>query len=213
MLSPEEKDRIKALETYRIETMEEILEKKAPKSNLLKILKIFDSKIGIWILSAAFTWIGAKTYSDYQVKLQQEYKYEEIVEKLDLEIGHKFNRFFSAIDVVVGDVGKISPDSLPSKIAQVQKLAMGLDKKQAFDNENLYPEYANRSVLSLILEQKRAFVKLGINDPELDRVISNAANLPAFFERHQESVLTVEGIKELVRREMVLPRWENYGMR
>jgi hypothetical protein len=94
MLSPEEKDRIKALETYRIETLEEILEKKPPKSNLLKILKIFDSKIGIWILSAAFTWIGAKTYSDYQVKLQQEYKYEEIVEKLDLEIGHKFNQVF-----------------------------------------------------------------------------------------------------------------------
>jgi hypothetical protein len=213
MLSPEEKDRIKALETYRIETLEEILEKKTPKSNLLKILKIFDSKIGIWILSAAFTWIGAKTYSDYQVKLQQEYKYEEIVEKLDLEIGHKFNRFFSAIDLVVGDIEKLSPDSLPSKIAQVQKLALGFDKKQSFDSYNLYPEYANRSVLSLMLEQKRVLLKLGTKDPELDRVIANAANLPAFFARHQNEVTTVAGIQSLVKREMVLPRWEDYGIR
>lgn len=213
MLSPEEKDKIKALETYRIETMEEILEKRTPKKTVLKFLSFFDSKIGIWVLSAVFTWIGAKTYSDYQVKLQQENKYEEIVEKLDLEIAHKFNRFFSAIDVVVGDVEKLSPDSLPSKIEQVQKLALGFDKRQALDIDNLYPEYANRSVFSLMLEQKRASQKLGKTDPELDRVISNTANLPAFFTRHQDSATTVAGIEALVQREMVLPRWENYGMR
>lgn len=212
MLSHEEKEKIKALETYRIETLEEILEKKTPKTTLLKILKIFDSKIGIWLLSAAFTWIGAKAYSDYQVKVQQEYKYEEIVEKLDLEIGHKLNRFFVAIDVVLADVGKLSPDSVPAKIGAVQKLALGLDKKQAFDNDNLYPEYANRSLLSLLLEQKRALLKLGKTDPELDRVIANAANLPAFFARHQDSLTTVTGIQALVKREMVLPRWENYGL-
>lgn len=212
MLSHEEKEKIKALETYRIETLEEILEKKTPKTTLLKILKIFDSKIGIWLLSAAFTWIGAKAYSDYQVKVQQDIKHEEIVEKLDLEIAHKLNRFFVAIDVVLADVEKLSPDSVPVKIAAVQKLALGLDKKQAFDNDNLYPEYANRSLLSLLLEQKRALLKLGKTDPELDRVIANAANLPAFFARHQDSLSTVAGIQALVKREMVLPRWENYGL-
>jgi hypothetical protein len=59
-----------------------------------------------------------------------------------------------------------------------------------------------------MLEQKRVLLKLGTKDPELDRVIANAANLPAFFARHQNEVTTVAGIQSLVKREMVLPRWE-----
>jgi hypothetical protein len=212
MLSQEEKDKIKALETYRIETIEEILEKKTPKTTLLKILKIFDSKIGIWLLSAAFTWIGAKAYSDYQVKVQQAYRYEEIIEKLDLEISHKFNRFFMAIEEVLSETKTISPDSLPEKIAKVQSLALGLDKNSVLDRENLYPEYANRSMLSLLLEQKRALNKLGKTDPELDRVISHAANLPGFFSQHKAAYADIDGIKTLIKEKMMLPRWEDYGI-
>ena len=212
MLSEQEKERIKALETYRIETMEEILEKKTAKSTLIKFLSVFDSKIGIWILSALFTWIGAKAYTDYQVKVQQDTKYEEIVEKLDLEISHKFSRFFIAIDEVMSDIDKLSPDSLPEKIAKVQNIALGLDKKSVFDQENLYPEYANRSMLSLLLEQKRALNKLGKTDTELDQVISHVSNLPGFFSEHKAAYSDIDGIKALIKEKMMLPRWEDYGI-
>ncbi|MFD2201995.1 hypothetical protein [Shivajiella indica] len=213
MLSDIEKEKIKALETYRMEAMEEILNKKGAKSTIFKVLSFFNSKIGIWILSVIFASGGLKAYEDYKTKNLHEAKNKEIVEKLDLEISHKFIKFFWALDLIVSESQSISVDNLEVKIEEVQALVLGMESIKSDDPENLYPEYANRSLISLMLEQKRALIQLGISDPELDRVIGNLSNLSAFFAKHEKEFANITGIKNLIVQEMMLPRWENYGIK
>ena len=183
MLSESEKDKIKLAETYRVEALTEILEAREKKLWFLKYLQFFNSKFGIWLLSVIFASGGLKVYEDYKAKVYSDYTNQEIIGKLDLEISYKFRKLFFALSEAEREAGDSSALNPGEKMRAARKIVLGMDKYTGEPGEYIYPEYANRSIFSLLVEQKRIRAKLEAPDAQLEEITGKMENLPELLEK------------------------------
>jgi len=209
MLSEQEKERITLRETLRFETRANLQMEADKKIGLGKVIYFFNSKLGLWILSAIFVSGGVKVYDDYKVKQEDMKLQTEMVEKLDMEISYKFNKlmfFFDELSDKKGDDAKIL---VTANIEDVREIALGLDKSSGKSGDYLYWDFENWSLLALMVELRRQLAKSGVNDVELDQIIKYLTDLPGFFEERNTDYANIPAIKKLIMENLILPRWKS----
>lgn len=211
MLSEEEKELIRLRETCRFEVREKLQNEADKKIGWGKVIYFFNSKLGLWILSAVFLSGGVVAYDDYKEKKEDKKSRTELVEKLDLEISYKFNRVIYFIDELSDKKGENSQILVTASIDDVREIALGLDKSSGKKGDFLNGDFQNWSLLALMVELRRQLGKSGIKDNELDQVITHMTDLPAFFEGKNIDYANIPAIKKLIRENLILSRWQNQG--
>jgi hypothetical protein len=212
MLSEEEKKRIELVESYKFDVLDKLQTKKAKKFGLGMVFSFFNSKFGLWVLSAIFVSGGVKVYDDYKVKQENEKTRTEIIEKLDNEIAFKFNKLLVAIDLIKKKDLEVVADEIFSNMEEAKSFALWIKKETGKEENYLYEEYKNWSLLALLVEQKRQLDHLGIKDPELEKVIFHLNELAEFFENRQLNYDDIDSIKEIIGENLVLSRWKSNGL-
>lgn len=209
MLSEEEKKRIEVVETYKFEVKDKLEYQKARKFGLGIVYSFFNSKFGLWVLSAIFVSGGVKVYDDYKVKQENEKTRSEIIEKLDIEISYKFDRVLASLEKITEKDSGVVLDQKFGSMEEARKFALGINMESEKEEFYLYEEFKNWSLLALIVEQNRQFKHLGIKDTELEEVIRNLNELSKIFENRQVNFKDLKSIHEIIRDDLILPRWKS----
>jgi len=207
MISEEEEKRIKLIETYKFEVRNKLETEKAKKFGIDKVFSFFNSKFGLWILSAIFVSGGVKVYDDYKVKQENEKTRGEIIEKLDSEISYKFNKVIADLEGLKEN-GDAREMLMPME-GYAREFALNMDKGSSQENNFLYEEYKNWSLLALVVEQNRQINYLGKRDPELEVVIEHLNKLSQFFEGNGINYEDIGSIQEVIQENLVLSRWKS----
>ncbi|HEX8163988.1 MAG TPA: hypothetical protein VF538_19110 [Pyrinomonadaceae bacterium] len=148
MLTDEDKERIRLEELYRHEVAKELGKK---KSKWEDISAFVNSAVFIWFLSSVVLGLISFAYTKWEsgrederrkheqeLKLAQENKL--IARKLDAEIASRLSYF-------------ATQSMRPNETTVINKIVVGLEKPSAIDYPiNVFPEYANRSLRSLLWE-------------------------------------------------------------
>jgi hypothetical protein len=207
MISEEEEKRIRLIETYKFEVRDKLETEKAKKFGIDKVFSFFNSKFGLWILSAIFVSGGVKVYDDYKVKQENEKTRGEIIEKLDSEISYKFNKVMADLEGMKEN-GDAREMLMPME-GYAREFALNMDKGSSQENNFLYEEYKNWSLLALVVEQNRQINYLGKRDPELEVVIEHLNKLSQFFEGNGINYEDIGSIQEVIQENLVLSRWKS----
>lgn len=212
MLSEKEKERIRYRETLRFEIRTSLQKEADKKIGLGKIIYFFNSKLGLWVLSAIFISGGVKVYDDYKVKQENEKYRGEIIEQLDNEISYKFNRVLIAFEQLRVKDSLGIWDQKFSNMEEAKSFALGIIMDSGKEDNYLYEEYKSWSLLALVVEQKRQLNHLGIDDLELESVIRDLNELSLFFDNRQVNYEDIKSIKEVIRDNLVLKRWKSNSL-
>jgi hypothetical protein len=207
MISEEEEKRIRLIETYKFEVRDKLETEKAKKFGIDKVFSFFNSKFGLWVLSAIFVSGGVKVYDDYKVKQENEKTRGEIIEKLDNEISYKFNKVIADLEGLKEN-GDAREMLMPME-GYAREFALNMDKGSSHENNFLYEEYKNWSLLALVVEQNRQINYLGKRDPELEVVIEHLNKLSQFFEGNGINYEDIGSIQEVIQENLVLSRWKS----
>jgi hypothetical protein len=212
MLSEEEKKRIELVETYKFEVKNKLETVKARKFGIGMLYSFFNSKFGLWVLSAIFVSGGVKVYDDYKVKQENEKTRGEIIEKLDNEISFKFDRVLASLELIKEKEPEGVWDQEFSTIEEAKNFALGIKKDSGKEEKYLYEEFKNWGLLTLIVEQNRQLKNLGLQDPELEEVIRQLNEMSKYFENRQVNYEDIKSIKEIIRDDLILPRWKSKSL-
>ena len=212
MLSEEEKKRIESVETYKFEVKDKLQTKKSKKFGLAMVFSFFNSKFGLWVLSAIFISGGVKVYDDYKVKQENEKTRGEIIEKLDNEISFKIDRVLASLELIKEKEPEGVWDQEFSTMEEAKNFALGINKDSGKEENYLYEEFKYWSLLALMVEQNRQLKHLGIYDTELEGVIRQLNEMSKFFENRQVNYKDIGSIKEIIRENLVLSRWKSNSL-
>lgn len=212
MLSEEEKKRIELVETYKFEVKDKLEYQKARKFGLGMVYSFFNSKFGLWVLSAIFVSGGVKVYDDYKVKQENEKTRGEIIEKLDNEISYKFDRVLASLELIKEKEPDGVWDQDFSTMEEAKNFALGINKDSGKEEIYLYEEFKNWSLLALMVEQSRQLTHLGIQDAELEGVIRQLNEMSKFFENRQVNYEDIKSIQKIIRENLVLGRWKSNSL-
>jgi hypothetical protein len=212
MLSEEEKKRIEVVETYKFEVKDKLEYQKARKFGLGMVYSFFNSKFGLWVLSAIFVSGGVKVYDDYKVKQENEKTRGEIIEKLDNEISFKFDRVLASLELIKEKEPEGVWDQEFSTMEEAKNFALGINKDSGKEEKYLYEEFKNWSLLALIVEQNRQLKHLGIQDTELEEVIRQLNEMAKIFEDRQVNYEDIKSIQKIIRENLVLGRWKSNSL-
>ena len=212
MLSEEEKKRIESVETYKFEVKDKLQTKKSKKFGLAMVFSFFNSKFGLWVLSAIFISGGVKVYDDYKVKQENEKTRGEIIEKLDNEISFKIDRVLASLELIKEKEPEGVWDQEFSTMEEAKNFALGINKDSGKEENYLYEEFKYWSLLALMVEQNRQLKHLGIHDTELEAVIRQLNEMSKFFENRQVNYKDIGSIKEIIRENLVLSRWKSNSL-
>jgi hypothetical protein len=140
MLSEEEKAHIRLEEVFREELREELKTAKA-ETWRKRALAFFNSALGIWLLSSVALGLVTWTYTRWTETLAKARENREAVEKLDIEIAARIQRFESF--VVDG-----------SRNVTYFIALISLDNPSAIDKVSpvVFPEFHRRGLRSLLWE-------------------------------------------------------------
>ena len=211
MLTENQKEKIKLTETYRAEVMAEITKNKEKKLGYFRYLSYLDSKLVIWLISVIFATGGLKIYEDYKIKVIANYANQEAVDRLDLEISYKFSRLFTALDEIENEIEDESTSIPYDQRREVQNIVQHIAQFSGTGGEYLYQEYAHRSLLSLVVEQRRKLIQLNREVSSLDEVIAKLADISSCFEGKDIDYSDIPAMKRLIANELMLPAWSRYG--
>jgi hypothetical protein len=212
MLSEQEKKRIEVVETYKFEVKDKLEYQKARKFGLGMVYSFFNSKFGLWVLSAIFVSGGVMVYDDYKVKQENEKTRGEIIEKLDNEISFKFDRVLASLELIKEKEPEGVWDQEFSTMEEAKNFALGINKDSGKEENYLYEEFKHWSLLALMVEQNRQLKHLGIHDTELEGVIRQLNELSKFFENRQVNYEEIKSIQEIIRENLVLGRWKSNSL-
>jgi hypothetical protein len=212
MLSEQEKERIILRETLRFETREKLQMEADKKIGLGKVIYFFNSKLGLWILSAIFVSGGVKVYDDYKAKQENEKTRGEIIEKLDNEISYKFDRILASLELIKEKEPEGVWDQKFSSMEEAKNFALGINKDSGKEENYLYEEFKHWSLLALLVEQNRQLGHIGIKDLELEEVIYQLHELSKFFENRQVNYEDIESIQKTIRENLILSRWKSNSL-
>ncbi|SMD43340.1 hypothetical protein SAMN00777080_1930 [Aquiflexum balticum DSM 16537] len=212
MLSEEEKKRIELVETYKFEVKDKLEYQKARKFGLGMVYSFFNSKFGLWVLSAIFVSGGVKVYDDYKVKQENEKTRGEIIEKLDNEISFKFDRVLASLELIKEKEPEGVWDQEFSTLEEAKNFALGINKDSGKEEKYLYEEFKNWSLLALMVEQNRQLKHLGIQDTELEEVIRQLNEMAKIFENRQVNYEDIKSIQKIIRENLVLSRWKSNSL-
>ena len=212
MLSEQEKKRIEVVETYKFEVKDKLEYQKARKFGLGMVYSFFNSKFGLWVLSAIFVSGGVKVYDDYKVKQENEKTRGEIIEKLDNEISYKFDRVLASLELIKEKEPEGVWDQEFSTMEEAKNFALGINKDSGKEENYLYEEFKYWSLLALMVEQNRQLKHLGIQDAELEEVIRQLNEMSKFFENRQVNFEDLKSIQKIVRENLVLGRWKSNSL-
>jgi hypothetical protein len=212
MLSEEEKKRIEVVETYKFEVKDKLEYQKARKFGLGMVYSFFNSKFGLWVLSAIFVSGGVKVYDDYKVKQENEKTRGEIIEKLDNEISFKFDRVLASLELIKEKEPEGVWDQEFSTMEEAKNFALGINKDSGKEEKYLYEEFKNWSLLALMVEQNRQLKHLGIQDTELEEVIRQLNEMAKIFENRQVNYEDIKSIQKSIRENLVLGRWKSNSL-
>lgn len=178
MLSDEEKTRIKSEEIFRHEIQREIEKQHGKKSKWAAVSSIMNSAFLLWFLSTVLVGAGTFFYArserrkederrQYERKQTQEREMEIAEKKIDAEITSRLN-YFSTIYSKEGF-----------------KALFILDKPlEASYPVNVFPEYGNRSMQSLLWEMLQVIPQK--EKPELVEAYNSAKELSNIWALSQD---------------------------
>lgn len=212
MLSEEEKKRIELVETYKFEVKDKLENQKARKFGLGMVYSFFNSKFGLWVLSAIFVSGGVKVYDDYKVKQENEKTRGEIIEKLDNEISYKFDRVLASLKMIEEKEPDGVWDQEFSTMEEAKNFALRINKDSGKEDNYLYEEFKNWSLLALMVEQNRQLKNLSLQDTELEEAIGHLNELSKFFENRQVNYEDIQSIRNNIRDNLILPRWKSNNL-
>lgn len=212
MLSEQEKKRIEVVETYKFEVKDKLEYQKARKFGLGMVYSFFNSKFGLWVLSAIFVSGGVKVYDDYKVKQENEKTRGEIIEKLDNEISYKFDRVLASLELIKEKEPEGVWDQEFTTMEEAKNFALGINKDSGKEENYLYEEFKYWSLLALMVEQNRQLKHLGIKDAELEEVIRQLNEMSKFFENKQVNFEDLKSIQKIIRENLVLGRWKSNSL-
>ncbi|WP_194972415.1 hypothetical protein [Aquiflexum lacus] len=212
MLSEEEKKRIELVEIYKFEVKDKLEYQKARKFGLGMVYSFFNSKLGLWVLSAIFVSGGVKVYDDYKVKQENEKTRGEIIEKLNNEISYKFDRVLASLKLIKEKEPEGVWDQEFSTMEEAKNFALGINKDSGKEEKYLYEEFKNWNLLALMVEQKRQLQHLGIQDTEPEEVIRQLHEMSKIFENRQVNYEEIKSIQEIIRDDLILPRWKSNNL-
>lgn len=210
MLSDSEKEKIRLEEIYRNEVTETLNNKSPKKSFLSSLITFLNSSFALWLLSALFITYGLKLYDDYKSEKVDVKNTEEIISKLDLEIGYRFSQ-------VIGRLYKLSNDTLPKtkelnsqKVTDIKEVALNIGKSKNEGNILLYTEYSNWSLLALLAEEKRLLSHLNKDTDWIYTVIGHISGLEVFYEVRKVDFTDARTVAGWIQNDMWLQNWK-YG--
>lgn len=189
----------------------------------------FNSNLGLWLLSAIFI-SGLGTYYNHwnqgQIKetikleqtLKKEDKNQEVIEKLDTEIGYRISKSLTSFNGISHYIkfDKYSKDKYktPYDFAVEQSFQV-LKQMASYPPKTfppLYPEYKDSSLPMLISELHRK-VK-SENKSELQSVLSTLLDVSSHYEFKGEKGKSPQEITaKLINENFLLERWKSQPFR
>jgi len=215
-LADAERLKIRLEEQFRIEIRKQLEEK---KSNQPRLWAFINSSFGLWLMSAILvTWAGT-IYTQWQSRRADSEKSlaaqtadfarnKELVERLDLEISHRFSEFQIDLVYLVNDWGgKSTRYTFRSGKSEkdVRKAIDSLLQPPQNDAPILYPEFSKMGTLALITELRRHVPAKEQED--LDHVTADLSGIYVFLDVKKIKTDDVYAVGNAVFKTMVLPRW------
>jgi len=166
MLTDQDKERILLEETYRREIREQFEQQPPSKTRWERVSPILNSAFVLWFLSSVILGVVGFLYArwDSQRTIERDKKASEaqvkrenelIARKLDAEIANRLIVFAQLNDLAIPDntviwdlTDKKNTDMLKKTLIELENPTLGEYKLTVF------PEYANRSLRSLLFELK-----------------------------------------------------------
>ena len=159
MLTEEEKAKILHEEIYRNEIRKEI------KSKGNKYWNFFNSPFGLWFLGTIAIGIITWSYSNIQIRLEQQKNLAEKVNKLDTEIFERLYEYDVQIRSIVieeyteyGNTFKIEDGNIKKDILKIYSRLLNIPENLSLSNGRIIPssgifqEYSNRTTKGLMIE-------------------------------------------------------------
>lgn len=172
MLSEIQKNKIRAEEQYRHEVRHALEKQQAAKSSKNKVVGFLNTNLGLFLLSTVFISAFSWGYNKFEYSVQEKREKERNTKKLKIELVNRF-RF----------VGKIARRYPGEERAMIRTAIFGLNG----GNYNslspipgyspIYPEFKERSILSLLTELKETDNR----KKAMDSIIEFSNKIPAYF--------------------------------
>lgn len=200
MLTDQDKERILLEETYRREVREQFETHTAPKSVWERVSPILNSAFTIWFLSSIVLSVVGFLYTKWDVQRvgEREKRVREaqikrdnelVVRKLDAEIANRLIVFTqlntiavsSDNDVLVYLVSEANVEAIARSLSELENPSLGEYKISVF------PEYANRSLRSLLFELKE--IVPNVEREEIDNAYNKSLVLLELYLRTHDSAI------------------------
>ena len=216
MLTDDEKQNIRTEEQYRGEVRKQLEEKREPSSRLWAFL---NSSFGLWLLSAILlTWAGmlytqsqnprAEEQKKQDAQTAQLVKNEELVQRLDLEIGYRFSQSQVRLASLVRDWGGKKKHFMfrdGRGEMDVRNILDGLSQPADKKFPALFQEFSNLSIIASIVELRRHVS--GKEKEELDRVLAGLSGIYIFLDVRKVPISDVRAVGGALFDGFTLPRW------
>ncbi|MFZ4285749.1 hypothetical protein [Variovorax sp. HJSM1_2] len=221
-LTPEEKERIKSEELFRLEIRKELMPPApapATENKRQKLWKFLNSTFGMWLLSTVVVAGIVQVYNERQEKAQlalakesqdraDERKRLENYQRVALEIAFRFSSTMARLKVISRKYGKQAQDA---KAHQAVVGAFDPLAKPASDSDPpLYPEYKLYSGLAMMAELQRH-----AGPAEREALTEILAKTSGFIEEiTSDTPLAGPNAEEIASgllQRMRYPKWSNSG--
>jgi hypothetical protein len=152
MLAEDERNHIRDEEIFRREVRRQLEAEKPTQSRRSRVWKIVNSTFVIWLLSSVVLGLLGWGYSSYQARHIEQTQRTEIRRKLIAELTNRTTEASLAISTIRVKIDHRAPDSPNFIVSRVLGILDGQDITSKSPISAIYPEYQNRSFISLITE-------------------------------------------------------------
>jgi hypothetical protein len=149
MLTEDEKKHIREEEVFRREVQQQLDAEKPPASIGNRLWSFMNSGFALWVLSSIVVGLFGWMYSNYQAHNIEQAQQRELKRKIINEMSHRATESLSVLVDARTKIDQRDPDSPRVIFLRISEMFDGKNKSNI---NSIYPEYRDRSFLSLIAE-------------------------------------------------------------
>lgn len=149
MLTEDEKKHIREEELFRREVQQQFDAEKPPASIGKRLWSLMNSGFALWFLSSIVVGLFGWLYSNYQAHIIEQARERELRRKIINEVSHRATESLLVLMDARNKIDERDPD--PPRVIFLRISAI-LDGKDKSNINSIYPEYRDRSFLSLLAE-------------------------------------------------------------
>ncbi len=155
MLTESDKEKIRLEEQYRLEIRNQLQVSTAKQSVRSKLWALLNSSFILWLLSAIVITGAGALYTNYQNSRSEKLKNEDLVNKLDWEIGYRYSQILIRLYDLTDKKPQGPALAKDRNVEDVRKVLELLNQQPSVTFASLYLEFSNVGLPALISEQER----------------------------------------------------------